>query len=104
MQITEHFKTPIWVDYKPDFIKSLDKFSDKYIKDSKNKQKKYIKKYGDFGMSYHSTSLLGDNNFLDFTNYVGQKSWDYLDHQGFDMQQHLILFFTNQEQVHVLQN
>ena len=92
MQITEHFKTPIWVDYKPDFIKSLDKFSDKYIKDSKNKQKKYIKKYGDFGMSYHSTSLLGDNNFLDFTNYVGQKSWEYLDNQGFDMQQYTAMF------------
>ena len=44
-----------------------------------------IKNFGDFGRSYHSTPLTQDNDFLDFRNYIGQKSWEYLDHQGFDM-------------------
>ena len=26
-----------------------------------------------------------DNDFLDFRNYIGEKSWEYLDHQGYDM-------------------
>jgi hypothetical protein len=30
--------------------------------------------------------------FLDFRNYVGQKSWEFLDLQGFDMQQYTTMF------------
>ena len=33
-----------------------------------------------------------DNNFLDFRKYIGQRSWDYLDEQGFDMQQYTTMF------------
>ena len=86
----EFFKTPIWVDNKLDFVKSLNKATDKYIKKSKNtpEAKEYIKKLGDFGRSYHSTPLTADNDFRDFSNYIGTKSWEYLDHQGFDMQQY----------------
>ena len=36
--------------------------------------------------------LTADNDFLDFRNYIGQKSWEYLDHQGFDMQQYTTMF------------
>ena len=32
MQLYEFFKTPIWIEDKPEFIKSLNKASDKYIK------------------------------------------------------------------------
>ena len=39
MQILEYFKTPIWIEEKPEFIKSLNKASDPYIK----KQEKEIK-------------------------------------------------------------
>jgi len=92
MEIQEFFKTPIWVEEKPEFVKSLDKASNKYIKDAKKQNKDYIKKYGDFGQSYHSTPLTMDNNFLDFKKYIGQKSWEFLDHQGFDMQQYALLF------------
>ena len=92
MKIFEYFKTPLSIEQKPEFIKSLNKVSDKYIKDSKKRAKEYIKKYGDFGISHHSTTLLLDNNFLDFKNYVGQKSWEFLDSQGFDMQQYNTMF------------
>jgi len=92
MYINNYFNTTIWSEQKPEFIKSLDKASNKYIKDSKNKQKKFIKEHGDFGTSYHSTPLTADNNFRDFRDYVGQKSWEYLDHQGYDMSQYTTLF------------
>ena len=92
MQITEYFKTPIWIEDKPEFVKSLNKASNQYIKDAKKREKEFIKKHGDFGRSYHSTPLTMDNNFLDFRNYVGQKSWEFLDWCGFDMQQYQTMF------------
>ena len=92
MQIQEYFKTPVWIEDKPEFVKSLNKESNQYIKDAKKREKEYIKKHGDFGRSYHSTPLIMDNNFLDFRNYVGQKSWEFLDWCGFDMQQYTTMF------------
>ena len=92
MQITEYFKTPIWIEEKPEFIKSLNKASNEYIKATKKREKDYIKKWGDFGRSYHSTPLTMDNRFLDFRNYIGQKSWEFLDWQGFDMQKYQTMF------------
>jgi len=92
MQIVEYFKTPIWIEEKPEFVKSLNIASNQYIKDAKKREKEFIKKHGDFGRSYHSTPLTMDNNFLDFRNYVGQKSWEFLDWQGFDMQQYTTMF------------
>ena len=87
MYINSYFPTVIWSEEKPEFVKSLNKASNKYIIDAR-KREKYIKKHGDFGRSYHSTPLLNDNDFLDFRNYIGQKSWEYLDHQGYDMSQY----------------
>ena len=92
MYINEYFKTPIWSQEKPEFVKSLNKASDKYIKKARKAQQKHIKQYGDFGISYHSTPLTKDNNFLDLRNYVGQKSWDFLNHHGYDMKQYTIMF------------
>ena len=92
MDIHEFFKTPIWVEDKPEFVKSLNKASDKYIKEAKARQKDYIKKHGDFGQSYHSSPLTLDNDFLDLRNYAGQKSWDFLNWQGFDMSRYQTMF------------
>lgn len=92
MKIEELFKTPIWVDEKTEFVKSLNKASDKYIKEARKREKDWIKKYGDFGRSYHSTPLTLDNDFIDFRNYVGQRSWDFLDWCGFDMQKYVTMF------------
>ena len=85
MFIDTYFHTPIWTEHKPEFLKSINKASNKYIKEAKNREKKYIKKHGDFGTSYHSTPLLEDNDFRDFQDYLGKKSWEFLDHSGFDM-------------------
>ena len=94
MYISNYFNTTIWSEQKPEFIKSLTKASNKYIKAAKNclEAKEHIKKFGDFGRSYHSTPLMNDNNFRDFRDYIGSKSWEYLDHQGYDMSQYTTMF------------
>ena len=92
MYINNYFNTTIWSENKPEFVKSLNKASNKHIIEAKKRNKAYIKKYGDFGTAHHSTSLTQDNDFLDFRNYVGQKSWEYLDHQGYDMSQYNTMF------------
>ena len=43
MYINEYFKTPIWMEEKPEFVKSLNKASDKYIKAAKKTPE--VKKY-----------------------------------------------------------
>ena len=92
MEVKEYFKTPICIENKPEFVKSLNKASDKYIKEARARQKDHIKKHGDFGTSYHSSCLTLDNDFLDFRNYIGQKSWDFLDWQGYDMSEYQTMF------------
>ena len=73
MYINNHFSTAIWTEHKPEFVKSLNKASNKYISDARKRNKEHIKKFGDFGISHHSTPLTQDNDFLDFRNYIGQK-------------------------------
>ena len=92
MYINEYFKTPIWSEEKPEFVKSLNKASDKYIKEARKRDRKKIKVNKDFGTTHHSTPLTQDNDFIDLRNYIGQKSWEFLDHSGFDMQQYQTLF------------
>ena len=89
----EFFKTPIWVENKTDFLTSLTKATNKYIKEAKQTEeaKQYIKKFGDFGRSYHSTPLTFDNDFLDFRNYISAKSIDFLDAQGFDLSSYALV-------------
>ena len=92
MDKNEYFKTPIWAEDKPEFVKSLNKASDKYIKEARKRDKKIIKAYKDFGTSHHSTPLIRDNDFLDFRNYIGQKSWEFLDQHGYDMREYVTIF------------
>ena len=94
MYINNYFVTPVWSEIKKDFVKSLNKASDPYIKEAKkNKEgKAHLKAHGDFGRSWHSTQLLGDTQFMDFRNYVGQKCWEFLDHSGFDMSKYQTFF------------
>ena len=87
-----YFWTPVWTEHKPEYLKSLSKASDKYIKEARKRNKNYIKKFGDFGTSHHSTPLTLDNDFLDFRNYIGQKSWEFLDQMGYDMNLYQTMF------------
>ena len=59
---------------KTKFVKSLNK-TYKYIKEAGKETKITLKQVT--GLSHHSTPLTVDNDFLDFRNYIGQKSWEF---------------------------
>ena len=91
----DYFKCPIWFADAPQFVKDLNKASDKYIEASKKNLKKDIAKrnkkfgdIGDMGHVFHSTSLIGDPNFLTLQNYIGATAHNLLGEMGFDMTNH----------------
>ena len=43
MYINNYFNTTIWSEQKPEFVKSLNKASNKYIKDARNREKNILK-------------------------------------------------------------
>ena len=44
MFINNYFNCTIWSEEKPEFVKSLNKASNKYIKDARKKRKRIYKK------------------------------------------------------------
>ena len=88
-----YFQTPIYLVNIPQWIKPINKISDKYIKEAvknnkkkiKDKTKKYKKSMKDFGIVNHSTPMFNDPEMKTFTDYVSGFSYKLLDHQGFDM-------------------
>ena len=88
----EYFRTSVWSEDKLEFVKSLNKACNKYIKIARTRDKKIIQSTKDFGTSHHSPPLLKDNDFLDFKRYVGQRSWEFLEEHGYDMKQYQTLF------------
>jgi len=92
LQLEEYFKCPIWFADAPKFVKDLNKASDKYIETAKKNLKKDIDKRnkdfgdkGDMGHVFHSTTLIGDPNFLQLQNYIGATSHNLLGEMGFDL-------------------
>tara|TARA_R110002167_G_scaffold118807_1_gene295605 strand:- start:1170 stop:1802 length:633 start_codon:yes stop_codon:yes gene_type:complete len=88
----EYFRTPVWSEDKTEFVKSLNKACNKYIKKARTRDKKNIQTTKDFGTSHHSPPLLKDNDFIDFRKYVGQKSWEFLEEHGYNMKSYTTLF------------
>ena len=93
----DYFKCPIWFADEPAFVNKLNKASDKYIKQSKknlekdiNKRNKKFGNKGDIGNVFHSSTLIGDPNFLELQNYVGATSHNLLLEMGFDLSQHQV--------------
>ena len=92
LQLEEYFKCPIWWGDAPEFVKDLNKASDKYIEESKKNLKETIdkrnKKFGDkgdMGNVFHSTTLIGDPAFSEIQNYIGATSYNLLNEMGFDL-------------------
>ena len=86
------FCTPLWTEHKEEYLKSLIKYSEPHIKRARKRNAKSIKNLKDFGLVHHSESLLGDNNFLDFKNYIGQKCYDFLVDQDYNMDLYRLMF------------
>ena len=95
-----YFSSPVWTALVPHFVKSMDDLSNNYLKqaellrekDLKNREKDLNKKIGDFGLSCHSNSMNNDPLAKDFTQFCGQRSFEFLDWCGFDLKNHSIHF------------
>ena len=88
----DYFKCPIWFADESAFVNKLNKASDSYIETAKKTLEKNInernKKFGDkgdMGHVFHSTSLIGDPNFLELQNYIGATAHNLLLEMGFDL-------------------
>ena len=94
-----YFQTPVWVAEAPMFVKKTLKVTDQYIKKAKkllkDKQKndpKWKKKLGSFGLSYHSESMSNDPKLKDLVQFIGQRSYEFLDWSGFNLKNHSLHF------------
>tara|TARA_R100001086_G_scaffold173379_1_gene94963 strand:- start:379 stop:783 length:405 start_codon:yes stop_codon:yes gene_type:complete len=91
-----YFGTPMWSNEVPEFIKPINKLSDKYIKKAKKdllpslkeRDKLHKRKLGDFGLSNHSVSINMDPEAKEFSQYCGDRSHEFLDWCGFDIRNH----------------
>jgi len=96
-----YFSSPIYSIEISEWVDDINKICDKYIKEArknnvkviKEREKKLGKKIGDHGMSYHSTSLVGDPALKELQEYIGSTSWNILDHMGYDLKNYE-LFWT----------
>jgi uncharacterized protein (TIGR02466 family) len=95
-----YFGTPVWTNEVPEFIKPINKLADKYIKNAKknllpilkDRNKLYKRKLGDFGLSNHSVTMLNDPEAKEFIDYCGNRSYEFLEWQGFDLKNHSLHF------------
>jgi len=100
LAIDHLFPSPIWRGEAPQFVKSLNKASDPYIKKAKKNMADQVKKRnktkemkGDLGFVYHSTTLIGDPSFELLTQYILGTSFNLLNEQGYSLENHQ-LFLT----------
>jgi len=96
-----YFQSPVYHIEIPEMVDDVNKVCDTYIKEARNnlkpqikeREKKAGKKVGDHGMSYHSSSLIGDPKLKELQEYIGATSWNVMDHMGYDMKDYE-LFWT----------
>jgi uncharacterized protein (TIGR02466 family) len=83
--IDSFFKNNIYIEEDVSLLKDLNNYSDKYIKEAIESNKKYFINNKDFGFAHHSSFLMNDTNFLNFIQIICKKSYDILDKQGYDL-------------------
>jgi len=94
----EYFASPVYSEEKPEWVDTLNKFSDPYIAQSRKEQEKNNKEKlelgykNDIGMTYHSSPLEPDPNFRFFHDYMAKKSRWVLDDMGYDMDNYNLIY------------
>ena len=79
------FSNNVYVEEDVSYLESLNKFSDPYINEAKENNKKLFINNKDFGLVHHSSALMNDINFLKFIESIAKKSYLILDEQGYDL-------------------
>ena len=90
-KIDYYFTTPIWYFDKPEWVKSVNKACDKYIKEAYKRDKDKVKK-GDFGWSYHSGPIFGDPKLKELHDWVGATSHNFLDNMVYNLSNHTLYY------------
>ena len=90
-KIDYYYSTPVWLFDKPEWVKSVNKACDKYIKEAYKRDKDKVKK-GDFGWSYHSSPIFGDPKLKELHDWVGATSHNFLDSMGYDLSNHSLYY------------
>jgi uncharacterized protein (TIGR02466 family) len=93
-----YFSSPIYHMYKPEWISDLNNLSDIEIEKAKQRDKavfdvrnqKFGKDVGTLGHSFHSYNLSVNQDFAFFNQYVGDRSREILNEQGYDLSNHLL--------------
>jgi hypothetical protein len=85
------FSSCIYVEEDTSWLDSLNKFSDKYIEEAKENNKKLFINNKDFGLAHHSDSLTSDINFLKFIEFISKRSYSILDEQGYDLKDYSLV-------------
>ena len=96
MEFQEYFKTPIYVESLTEWVDPINKVCDPYIKEAKEikENKETIKKQkgSDFGVVAHSFPIANDPKLKKYIDYIGQRSWEFLDGMGYDLKNHTCVF------------
>ena len=90
-----YFGSPIWFENATGFLDTVKKVCDEYIKIEKKQMKKKLKSKNDFGVIYQSGGLEKISDLSQFVEYIGKRSWDFLDSQGFDLTKHNLIFSSS---------
>ena len=89
MRVESYFASPVWLDYRPEWVDTLNKAGNIHIKNARAKNKDLIKDTKDFGLIHHSDELQSDPNFKTLLDYVVDKSWHFLDSQGYNIENYV---------------
>ena len=96
MQFQEYFKTPMYIEDRPEWVNPINKICDSYIKEAKemkeNKERVKKQKVSDFGVVAHSYQISQDPKLKKYIDYIGQRSWEFLDTMGYDLKDHTCVF------------
>jgi len=91
------FSSPIYTEEDISWLGSLNDFSNKYINEAIEYNKKiFINK--DFGLVHCSVPLTNDNFFLKFMQFIVKRSYSILDEQGYDLKDYLLVIRNLQVQ------
>jgi uncharacterized protein (TIGR02466 family) len=85
------FTSPIYVEEDIYWLDSLNNFSDKYINEAIENNKKNFINNKDFGLVHHSVSLTNDINFLKFMQFISKRAYSILDEQGYDLKDYSLV-------------
>jgi len=73
------------------FLKNLDIICNPYIDKAIEKNKINFIGDSDIGLVHHSEPLINDNNFLNFSKFILDKSYFILDEQGYDLKDYNLM-------------